>query len=65
MDLMMERNKFESLLQRIEDLQNEMQFLFFKIDSVKDQMKLFIRESANLADIRKEIQKLASEQEKH
>lgn len=60
----MERNKFESLLQRIEDLQNEMQFLFFKIDSVKDQMKLFIRESANLADIRKEIQKLASEQEK-
>lgn len=60
----MERNKFESLLQRIEDLQNEMQFLFFKIDSVKDQMILFIRESANLSDIRKELQKLASEQEK-
>jgi hypothetical protein len=60
----MEKNKFERLLLLIEDLQNEIQFLFFKIDSVKNHLELLNRESANLTDIRNEIQKLASEQEK-
>lgn len=48
---------FECLLEQLEDLQTEMDFLFFKVDAVKCRLKS-LRESASLTEMRKEIQKL-------
>lgn len=48
---------FECLLEQLEDLQTEMDFLFFKVDAVKCSLES-LRESASLAKMRKEIQKL-------